>query len=404
MKKRYYYIICILVGCLLFCGMYLDIDEIKQDIVNGISSGKEEYLSDDLEPYSNYIKDKNRCEALFDDLTASEIDIRYCDVSDIDFTKLPKDIINKLSFNDSTIWPSTMPDWFDLEQINKIGKTPGLNVKELHASGITGKGVSIAIIDQALSSHQEYKGNVKYYKNFTSRKKGTMHGTAVSSIAVGKNVGVAPDANLYFIAAEFREDDEGIFDAGPIAEAINYILELNKTLAKKNKISVISISRGFSKNDKDADKFQDALRKAKKQNILVLSTNNITTVSRNDYRADPNDFRSYTRRPYWFGDEDMEYYSKLERIAVPTDYRIIACEKGEQNYAYYVHGGYSWGVPYLAGVAALAKQAKPDLKMEDFISIARQTADSVSVKDSTGKPYQVKYFINPKRLIDSLQN
>ena len=402
MKRRYYYIICILVGCLLFCGMYLDMNEIKQDIVSGISSGKEEYVSDDLEPSSDFMRDKKQCETAFDDLTSSKIDIRYCDVSDVDFTELPENIINKLSFNGKTIWPSTMPDWLDLEQINKIGKTPGLNVKELHARGITGKGVGLAIIDQPLSSHQEYKNNVKYYKNFTQQKEGTMHGTAVSSIAVGKNIGVAPGANLYFIAAEFIEDDEEIFDAAPIAEAINYILELNKTLPVKSKISVISISRGFSERDNNSDKFQTALQNAKKQNVLVLATNDVMTVSRNGYFADPNNLKSYTRPPYWFEDDDMDYLQQSERIKVPTDYRITACETGESDYAYYASGGLSWGVPYLAGVAALAKQAKPNLKMEDFISIARKTADSVSVKDSTGKPYQVKYFINPKRLIDSL--
>ena len=405
MKKRYYCIICVLVGCLLFCGMYFDINEIKQGIVNKVSSSnsKEEYVSDALEPYSDFMRDKKRCEKEFDDLTASEIDIRYCDVSNIDFRELPEDILNKLSFNDSTIWPSTMPDWFDLEQINKMGKTPGLNVKELHARGITGKGVGLAIIDQPLSSHQEYKDNVKYYKNFTQEKEGTMHGTAVSSIAVGKNIGVAPSADLYFIAAEFRVDKNShIFDAGPIADAINYILELNKTLLVKSKISVISISRGFAENDKDADKFQTALQNAKKQNVLVLSTNDIMTASRDGYFTNPSDLKSYTRPPYWFKDEDMRFVQSSENIFVPTDYRITACETGEQDYAYYSDGGLSWGVPYLAGVAALAKQAKPNLKMEEFISIAHKTADSVAVKDSKGKKYTVKHFINPKRLIDSL--
>lgn len=404
MKKRYYYIICILVCCLLFCGMYLDMDEIKQGIVSGISSGREEYVSDDLEPSFDFMRDKKYCETAFDDLTSSEIDIRYCDVSDVDFTKFPKDIINKLSFNSKTIWPSKMPKWFNLEEINKIGKTPGLNVKELHARGITGRGVGLAIIDQPLSSHQEYKNNVKYYKNFTQEKKGTMHGTAVSSIAVGKNIGVAPGADLYFIAAEFIEDDNEIFDATPIADAINYILELNKTLSVKNKISVISISRGFSENDNGHEDFQAALQNAEKQNILVLTTNVVRTVSRDGYFANPNNLASYTRPPYWWEDEIIPSLSQNEKILVPTDYRITACETGEQDYAYYVQGGLSWGVPYLAGVAALAKQAKPNLKMKDFISLVRKTADTVTVKDSTGKPYQVKYFINPKHLIDSLQN
>ncbi len=373
----------------------------KSDIISALSA--KQYVSDDFGPYSPYLPDY--CDTVFNDLNAKEIDIRYCDVSKVDFNKFPEDIINKLSFNSKTVFPSEMPAWFDLKKMDKLGKTPGLNVKKLHKKWITGKGVNIAIIDQPLSSHQEYKNNLVYYKNLTRWKEGTMHGSAVSSIAVGKNIGVAPGANLFFVAAEFRVDkNTRIFDAGPIAKAINYILELNKALPNENKISVISISRGFSEIDKDADKFQTALQNAKKQNILVLTTNDIMTVSRNGYFANPDDLTFYTNPPSWFNDENMHFLSQSEEIFIPTDYRITACETGKNDYAYYATGGLSWGVPYLAGIAALAKQVKPNLDMEDFIPLVRKTADSVIAKDSTGKEYKIKYFVNPVRLIESLEN
>jgi hypothetical protein len=36
-----------------------------------------------------------------------------------------------------------------------------------------------------------------------------MHGPGVASIAVGKTVGVAPEANLYFIGQDVTEDVPG---------------------------------------------------------------------------------------------------------------------------------------------------------------------------------------------------
>lgn len=394
----------ILTAALFICACHStknDTQSVRQNLVSAL---QKQYVSDNLEPYSEYRV--GPCDALFADLNSPEIDIRYCDVSKVDFTKLSGNILDKLSFNSNkskTVFPDKMPAWFDLKKINKIGKTPGLNVKELHKEGITGKGVTVAIIDQALSSHREYKDNVVFYKNFTRQKEGSMHGAAVSSIAIGKNIGVAPEANLIFIAGEFVVDKQGTFDAGLIAKALDYLLELNKTLPKENKITVVSISRGFSPMDKDIEKFEKAKKEALKQNVLVLTTNEVNTISRKGYLADTDDLKSYTIPPYWFADKDMSFIERSEDIFIPTDYRITAAETGENDYAYYNTGGLSWAVPYLAGVAALAKQVKPNLKAEEFIPLARKTADTVTVKDSKGKEYKTKYFINPTRLINELQ-
>lgn len=376
--------------------------EIQNNIVFALGP---KYNPDNWEQFVDYNIDD--CNYRFDDLTAREIDVRYCDITRVNFEALPEDIINRMSFNDKTFWPFKMPIGVDLskvlKEIDKKGKTPGLNIKKLHKKGITGKGVSIAIIDQPLSYHNEYKDNVVYYKNLTKQDVGSMHGAAVASIAVGKNVGVAPGARLFFVATEFKVDNKRIFDAAPVAKAINYILELNKTLPEKDKISVISISRGFSLLDRNIQDYQAAKAKAKKQDILVLATDDVMTVSRNGYFADPDNLESYTNPPYWFKDKDMSFIEKDKEVFVPTDYRITACETGKDTYAYYAAGGLSWGVPYLAGVAALAKQVKPELDMEQFIPLVLETADTVTVKDSKGKEYSTKYFISPTRLIEKLK-
>ena len=64
----------------------------------------------------------------------------------------------------------------------EIHKNPGLNVRLLHEHGIDGTGISMAIIDQTLSPHNEYNDNLVYYEEFLAHKsyEGEMHSSAVS--------------------------------------------------------------------------------------------------------------------------------------------------------------------------------------------------------------------------------
>ncbi len=65
-----------------------------------------------------------------------------------------------------------------------------------------------------LVDHQEYRDRIRLYEEINIDK-GTpaqMHGAAVASIAVGKTVGVAPEADLYYIAkfnTDFKEGRGG---------------------------------------------------------------------------------------------------------------------------------------------------------------------------------------------------
>lgn len=76
------------------------------------------------------------------------------------------------------------------------------------ARGYTGKGSTIAIIDQGFNlNHADIKGNLKAYQNFypgsisSANANWGLHGTAMASVAAGVyngtgTIGVAPDAQL----------------------------------------------------------------------------------------------------------------------------------------------------------------------------------------------------------------
>ena len=88
-----------------------------------------------------------------------EIDWRSCDLSALDLSAYPSNLVDYIDFDSKTYWPaaSKMPPGLDLESVMETGKNPGLVVRGLHAQGIDGRGISIAIIGQELlTTHQEY--------------------------------------------------------------------------------------------------------------------------------------------------------------------------------------------------------------------------------------------------------
>jgi len=60
---------------------------------------------------------------------------------------------------------------------------------------------------------------------------------------------------------------------------------------------------------------------------------------------------------------------------------------------YEEEGGMSWAIPYLAGVAALSLQKKPDLKFDEFMTLVDKTANKI---------YGRFKVINPQGIIKSL--
>ena len=78
----------------------------------------------------------------------------------------------------------------------------------LHEHGFTGKGAVIAYVDMPFAQHEQFAdANVHYVDN--SGTEPEPHGTTVLSMLVGKDIGTAPEAEVYFYAQRFdREGDQ----------------------------------------------------------------------------------------------------------------------------------------------------------------------------------------------------
>lgn len=212
--------------------------------------------------------------------------------------------------------------------------------------------------------HVEIKDNLKFYKALSREKDiAEMHGVAMTSIAVGKNIGVAPKADLYFVADDVYNFEQKKVDFTNYAEDILNIIELNKSL--KNKIRVISISSGYSDKESvlGADELTEAIKKAEENNIAVLclipgnEINDFSSLTRVSYE-DVNDINNYM--PYLYEPYDKNIY-------VPTDKITYASSLGEEDYAYVSWGGMSSIVPYVAGLYTLACQVDSSITIEKLI-------------------------------------
>jgi hypothetical protein len=88
----------------------------------------------------------------------------------------------------------------------------------------------VSIIDQKLLvNHDEYADRLVYYKKLQilDDEPYSMHGPAVSSILVGNNCGIAPNADLYYWAVRVRGDEPiGI----RYANAIKDVSQFNTSL------------------------------------------------------------------------------------------------------------------------------------------------------------------------------
>ncbi|HTX91722.1 MAG TPA: S8 family serine peptidase [Anaerolineales bacterium] len=337
-------------------------------------------------------------------------DYRSADLSRLDLSHSLDGLLFS-DFDSKTTWPPAerMPAGFDPRQIMEIGKNPGLGIRSLHQMGITGTGVGIAIIDQVLLvDHQEYKDRLRLYEEIDpTGADASMHGAAVSSIAVGKTVGVAPGADLYFI-----EGFNGKCFNVPamyhcLAQAVRRILQINSQLPADRKIRVISIARGYRPGEDGSDDWKASMLEAKSAGLLVVSSS-IQDIYGFKFQAlgraplaDPDLVTSYEPGLFWAS----SYFAGQQfsdRLLVPMDSRTTASPTGVNDYVFYRQGGWSWSIPYIAGMYALACQVRPEITPDEFWKTALKTGQTIQVKHA-GRNYSLGIILDPQALIAALQ-
>jgi hypothetical protein len=283
-------------------------------------------------------------------------------------------VIRTLWFNTATRW--TPEDQPIAAQILEAGRNPGLNVRALHAQGMTGSGVNVAIIDQNVQlDHPELAGKIVEYHDTgcqMPRDSGSMHGPAVASLLVGETVGTAPGARVYYAAAPSWKQDAQYY-----ASALDWIVDESALLPLAAKIRAVSVSAApsgagspFVVNNAAWDL---AVARAEAAGMLVLDC----TAHRGFVAAgyyDPSRREDVLFfRPGFPKDPSGSCGSGLY---APTSFRTQAEEYqwGEHGYQHTGQGGLSWAIPYVTGVLAMGWQLRPELSAATMKSILLATA------------------------------
>lgn len=320
-------------------------------------------------------------------------DVRWNDLRKIE-SQLDSSMIRNLIFNEKTKWPKKYKAFASSLFIK--GKNPGLGIYELHKQGITGKGVTVAIMDQNIClDHPEFAGKIiEYYDagcNLPSTSS-SMHGPAVVSLLIGDSIGTAPGAKIYYVA-----EPSWTADAKYKADGLNWIIDKNRTLPEGEKIRTVSVSAipsgpktPFTKNN---NLWDSAYSRAIKTGLIIIDCTLDKGILSACYYDIDNPDNIYLCKP-GFPNKSQDIDSN--RIFVPTSLRTVAEEfrKGRHSYIYFGHGGISWAAPYLVGVLALGWQLRPDISGQEMIRLLQMTA------------YQKEggiRIIQPKAFVDSVK-
>lgn len=341
-----------------------------------------------------------------------QMDLRSRDLSHLDLRESLEDLLYA-TFDDRTVWPpdDLLPPGFDRQRIMELGRNPGLGLRALHDRGVTGRGVGVAIIDQTLLiEHEEYADRLRLYEEIGVDPEGdaAMHASAVASLMVGRTVGVAPEADLYFIASRTVDWDpearETRWNFEHYARAIRRILEINEQLPPDREIRAVSISVGWPPGRKGYDDIMAANREAIAAGLLVVSSS-IEHTHELDFfmlgrasMSDPDDFGSYDR-VLW---RDYGNYRSDQRLLIPCDSRATASPTGTDEYVFYRIGGASWSIPYLAGVYALAAQVDPKITPDRFWDTAMKTGRTIE-RERDGEATRIRPILDPAAIIRALR-
>ncbi len=299
-------------------------------------------------------------------------------IIDVDLSKEPG-FAYSLSIGDKTKFTKTLPQGYSPEKLIEWGKYAGLNIDILHKHGFTGKGAVIAYIDQPIGDkdptyHEQYASSTLHYINNT-KSESSMHGPAVLSLLLGKDIGTAPEAEVYFYGFASWEGDQLRH-----SEALYQIIEQNKKLPDNKKIRMVGFSDNIVESEKNPDAFREAVKACEDAGIMVWFCGDYGAYSFIPY-SDKNSLNSLVSESWWSSNQP-------DLVCVPSAGRTTAAIVNRTKYIYWANGGLSWAMPYVLGLYAIAIEINPSLTKNDLSKMIVDTAyinnDAVPIVNPIG--------------------
>lgn len=303
--------------------------------------------------------------------------------------------------------------WLSTENNRPDPSRATLKLDKVHELGITGKGVTVAVIDSGIFAHPDFKERVVAWKDMQNRSDKPYdthgHGTHVAGVIAGNGkssegrfAGVAPEAQI--VAVRVPPDHT----LSTVIAALQWVIE-NK---ENYNIKVVNLSLGIDPDEPQYnpslkkypsyrdDPMDQMVRKAVEAGLVVVtvagnefprkgeksitvpgdSPDAITVGSMDDRRTpDPSDDTMDPESSH--GPTLRDNLPKPDVVApginvISTLSPSSLLHKQEAPYAkdYMPISGTSQAAPFVSGTAALLFQANPDLTPQQVKQIIMETA------------------------------
>ena len=275
----------------------------------------------------------------------------FSDLSNCEFDKnIPYDLKRMISFSTKTIMGDN--DYFI---INDDMYKPEESVIKLHEEGLDGKDVNVAVIDYCFKTvHNEIKDSLVSYTNMGDARP-HFHGSTVSSIFCGKNIGIAPGAKLHFYQVSDRSVElqiEGVI------KSLEDIYEKNN---QGSNIKVVNISAMAHRKD---SRYEPLVEKLLGQGCYVIDCYDFVKK----YTCINRDIN--TKEYYYSFPQNEVLEKEKNKLAVVSGGKMLPLNETENDYKFDGRSSNSWATPVLCGFFTIALQIKPDITFEQFNEIA----------------------------------
>ena len=244
------------------------------------------------------------------------------------------------------------------------------HLDQARAKGHTGKGVTIALIDGPVdTSAPELKGaNITDKSRCTIEEapSGLNHGTALASILVSQNYGVAPDAMLYL----YQASDDNSLSGGTCVvgdkRLDSYAILINQAIDDGAQIISISMSAPDPSDD-----VKWAIAQAMSQGVIIVNSAGNTGADNNANQL--SRWSSVVGVSAIKSDGSFADYSSwgngVTTAAIGKPITRRDYETGQNTTTY----GTSYAAPLAAGMLALARQKWPDATANQILQVLTRT-------------------------------
>jgi serine protease AprX len=253
-------------------------------------------------------------------------------------------------------------------------------------NNITGKGITIAIMDTGIYNHSDFDNRIIGFKDLVNNRIGmyddNSHGTHVAGICAGsgrmsyqKYIGMAPGSNIVMIKIL---DEDGNGETQSVIKGIDWILKNQK----KYNIKLLNISVGTLPRTGEEEKSAiiDSVEAAWDKGIVVVAaagnsgpqgstittpgiSKKIITVGSSD--DGKQDAFGRIKTNYSGRGPTVSCICKPDVVAPGLNITSCNCMNLRESRAYSVKSGTSMSTPIVTGAIALLLEKYPDMGTRD---------------------------------------